>query len=166
MERSALLLLTRKNQTGSALNQESWLGSYDYPGSHPRILEDPKYICEGNMAVTAKDLKKPEDFWEWIILGIPHIASHEIIFLIEQIKKKDGKVAFIPNAVAVHNTNLPTRRWMIMRAFWNGVSKGMLEYLLHPRAWLITYSEYSFQSRRVICVSYLDTFFFGCIQPG
>jgi hypothetical protein len=45
-------------------------------------------------------------------------------------------VAFVPAAIAYHHKDVPTRRQLLSRAYWNGVSAGFLEYLLYPQTWL------------------------------
>ncbi len=65
----------------------------------------------------------------------PHVAAKEIVYLLEQIKRKGGKVAFVPEAIANHHTVIPTARQMLQRAYWNGISESILDYLLHPSSW-------------------------------
>ena len=63
------------------------------------------------------------------------MASKEIVYLLEQVQRKGGKVAFVPGAIAYHHKVIPTQRQMLMQAFWNDVSTGILEYLLYRRTW-------------------------------
>jgi glucosyl-dolichyl phosphate glucuronosyltransferase len=110
---------------------ERWLGAYNHPGSQPRLLDNPVYICEGNMAITRQAWEAVGGFLGMDLFSSPHMASQEILYLLEQIKRKGGKIAFVPGAIANHHTDIPTKQWLIKRAFWNGVSSGILEYILY-----------------------------------
>jgi len=116
---------------------ERWLGAYNHPGSQPRLLENPDYICEANMAITRQSWKTESGFLGMDRFNIPHVAAQEISYFLEQIKRKGGKIAFVPGAIANHHTFIPTWKWMLKRAFWNGVSSEFLDYILHRRNWAI-----------------------------
>ena len=109
---------------------ERWLADFNFPGSQPRLLENPVYVCEGNMAITHEAWRAVGGFLGMDQFSSPHVASQEIVYLLEQVKRRGGKVAFIPAAVAHHHTAIPTQGRMLMRAYWHGVSDGTLDYLL------------------------------------
>jgi glycosyltransferase involved in cell wall biosynthesis len=114
---------------------EQWLAKYNFPGSQPRLLDNTLYVIEGNMAITRQAWETVGGFMGMDQFGSPHIASNESMYLLEQVKHKGGKVAFVPGAIVYHHKGIPTQQWMVMRAFWNGVSAGILEYILYRRTW-------------------------------
>ena len=114
---------------------KSWLAEFNFPGPEPRILEDPAYVCEGNMAISKKAWRSAGGFLGMDQFGSPHGASQEIVYLLEQIKRQGGKVAFVPAAVANHHTILPTRRQLLQRAYSHGISTAILNHLLERFSW-------------------------------
>lgn len=113
-----------------------WLAEFNFPGSHPRVLDDPTYVCEGNMAIKKQAWQSVGGFLGMDQFNSPHVAAQEIVYLLEQIKRQGGRVAFVPNAIANHHTVLPTRKQMLMRAYFHGVSSGVLDYLLKGFSWV------------------------------
>lgn len=109
---------------------ERWLAEFNFPGAHPCLLENPVYVCEGNMAITREAWEAAGGFLGMDQFSSPHVASQEIVYLLEQVKRRGGSVAFVPGAVAHHHTVIPTQRRMLMRAYWHGVSDGILDFLL------------------------------------
>ena len=133
--RVALAFDDQKIPTWLGPASKRWLAEFSFPGSQPRLLDDPSYICEGNMAIR-------KDAWESVggFLGMdqfssPHMAAQEIVYLLEQIKAQSGKVAFVPGALANHHTLLPTRQQILTRAYFHGVSSSILNYLLKGFSW-------------------------------
>jgi glycosyltransferase involved in cell wall biosynthesis len=118
------------------LKSERWLAEFNFPGSEPRLLDKSVYVIEGNMALTRQAWETGGGFLGMDQFGNPHVASQEIMYLFEQIKRNGGKVAFVPGAVAYHHKVIPSQRQLLMRAYWNGVSTGILEYLLYRRSWV------------------------------
>lgn len=114
---------------------ERWLAAFDFPGSNSRLLDNPTYVIEGNMAITRQAWESAGEFLGMDQFGNPHVASREIMYLLEQLKRRGGKVAFVPGAVAYHHKLIPSQRQMLERVYWNGVSAGILEYLLNKPAW-------------------------------
>ena len=112
-----------------------WLAEFNFPGSEPRLLDNPDYICEGNMAISKRVWQSVGGFLGMDQFGSPHLASQEIVYLLEQIKARRGKVAFVPNAAVEHHTFIPTQRQMLTRAYFHGVSSGILSYLLKGFSW-------------------------------
>lgn len=114
---------------------KSWLAEFNFPGSEPRMLENPTYVCEGNMAITKKAWRSVGGFLGMDQFDSPHGASQEIVYLLEQIKRQGGEVAFVPAAVASHHTLLPTRRQLLQRAYAHGISTAILDHLLKRFSW-------------------------------
>ncbi|GAB1469198.1 hypothetical protein MASR2M66_00740 [Chloroflexota bacterium] len=114
---------------------KSWLAEFNFPGSEPCVLDNPTYVCEGNMAITKEAWRSVGGFLGMDQFGSPHGASQEIVYLLEQIKRQGGKVAFIPSAVAGHHTLLPTRRQLLLRAYAHGISTAILDHLLKRFSW-------------------------------
>ncbi len=112
-----------------------WLAEFNFPGSVPRLLDNPDYVCEGNMAIRKKAWQSVGGFLGMDQFGSPHLASQEIVYLLEQIKTSGGKVAFMPNAAVEHHTLIPSQREMLKRAYFHGVSSGILSYLLKGFSW-------------------------------
>jgi glucosyl-dolichyl phosphate glucuronosyltransferase len=111
---------------------EHWFGAYDHPGSHPRVLaEFPAYICEANMAIMRVVWESVGGFLGMDQFGNPHVAAQEIRIILKKIERQGGKVAFVPSAVVTHHSGLPTRRWLLKRAYMHGVSDAILDYLLN-----------------------------------
>ena len=114
---------------------KSWLAEFNFPGSELRILTNPVYVCEGNMAISKKAWQSAGGFLGMDQFGSPHGASQEIMYLLEQIKRQGGKVAFVPAAIVNHHTVLPTRRQLLQRAYAHGISTAILDHLLERFSW-------------------------------
>jgi GT2 family glycosyltransferase len=69
------------------------------------------------------------------------MAAGEVLYLLKQIERQRGKVAFVPGAVVHHHIGQRSWRWMLRRAYWQGVSDGILDYLINRRSWLSTFSR-------------------------
>jgi glycosyltransferase involved in cell wall biosynthesis len=109
---------------------EGWLGEYNFPGTKSHLLDNPSYICEGNMAISRQACEEVGGFLGMDQFNSPHIAAKEITYLLEKVKRKGGKVAFVPEAIAHHHTIIPSQWRMLMRAYSNGISDSILDYLL------------------------------------
>ncbi len=70
--------------------------------------------------------------------GSKHMAASEVLYLLNQIERNNGKLAFVPNAVVLHHIGFRSWRWMLIRAYWQGVSDGILDYLISKRSPLST----------------------------
>jgi glycosyltransferase involved in cell wall biosynthesis len=139
---------------------ERWLGAYSYPGSQSRLLEYPLYVCEGNMTLTRGAWKAVGGFLGIDQFGSPHVAAQEIRYLLKQIERQGGKVAFVPSAFVHHHSGIPTRRWMLRRAYLHGVSDGILDYFLHRRSWVsVAYRAILDTAAMIIFFGYSAFFF-------
>lgn len=113
-----------------------WLAEFNFPGSQPRLLVNPLYVCEGNMAITHQAWEAVGGFLGMDQFSSPHVAAQEIVYLIEQVKRQGGKVAFVPMAIVNHHTAIPTQRRMLMRVYFHGVSSGFLDYFINGFSWI------------------------------
>ncbi len=112
-----------------------WLAEFNFPGSNPRLLDNPMYICEGNMAIKKQAWKSAGGFLGIDQFNSPHVAAQEIVYLLEQVQRQGCRVAFVPKAIADHHTALPARKQLLKRAYFHGVSSGILDYLLRGFSW-------------------------------
>lgn len=115
---------------------ERWLATYNHPGEHPRLLSASGYLIEGNLAITRAAWEMSGGFLGMDQFGSPHMAAEEIIYLLKQIERRGGRIAFVPGALVHHHPGLRPWQWFLKRAYWHGVSDGILDYLLSPRSWL------------------------------
>lgn len=109
---------------------ERWLADFNFPSSGPRLLENPTYICEGNMAIKKQAWQSAGGFLGMDQFGSPHMASQEIVFLLEQIKRHGDRVAFVPDAIVNHQTIIPSWWQLVQRAYFHGTSTALLNHLL------------------------------------
>jgi glycosyltransferase involved in cell wall biosynthesis len=117
---------------------EHWLAAYGNFGTQPQLLENKARVIEGNMALTYEAWHAAGGFLGMEQFGSKHFAAGEVHFLLRQIERIGGKVAYVPNAVVYHHVGRRTRRWMLQRAYWQGVSDGILDYLVNRRSTLST----------------------------
>jgi len=139
---------------------ERWLGAYNFPGSQPRLLEFPLYVCEGNMALSRSAWEAAGGFLGMDQFGSPHVASQENGFLIKQVERQGGTVAFVPDALAHHHPGIPTQRWMLRRAYLHGVSDGYLNYVLYRRSWASVVCNALLNTAAMIVFFSFSAFFF------
>lgn len=112
------------------LKSKRWLADFNFPGTEPRLLENPTYVCEGNMAVKKQAWQNAGGFLGMDQFGSPHVASQEIVYLLEQINRQGGQVAFVPGANAKHQTIIPSWKQLVQRAYFHGISTALLNHLL------------------------------------
>jgi GT2 family glycosyltransferase len=70
--------------------------------------------------------------------GSRHMAAGEVLYLLQRLRQQSGRIAFAPQAVALHRMGTCTRRRFLQRAYWQGVSDGILDYLVHGGSRLST----------------------------
>jgi len=117
---------------------ERWLAVNSYLGNHSRLLNEDERIIECNMALDRKAWEVGGGFLGMEQFGSKHMAASEVIYLLKQLRRHEGKIAFIPDAVVYHHIGRRTRRWLLQRAYWQGVSDAVLEHFFHMRSWLST----------------------------
>ena len=120
---------------------EPWLAANNQLGTQPRLLVENARVIECNMALKRETWKAAGGFLGMDQFGSQHMAAGEVLYLLKQIECQRGKVAFVPGAVVHHHIGQRSRRWMLRRAYWQGVSDGMLDYLVCRRSWLSTISR-------------------------
>jgi glucosyl-dolichyl phosphate glucuronosyltransferase len=116
------------------IESERWLAAYSFPGSQPRLLDNPVYVIEGNMALARNAWKAAGGFLGMDQFGSQHMAAEEIVYLLKQIERIGGKVAYVPGGVVFHHVGRRTLQWFLKRAYWHGVSDGILNYLIFRRS--------------------------------
>lgn len=112
---------------------ERWFGANRYLGTHPRLLGRDERIIECNMALERRAWQAAGGFLGTDQFGCP-LGCSEVVYLLEQLHRQGGKVAFIPEAVIYHHIGKRTRGWMLQRAYWQGVSDSVLDNLLKRRS--------------------------------
>jgi glycosyltransferase involved in cell wall biosynthesis len=117
---------------------ESWIGANGYLGSQPRLLEKNVQILEGNMAVKREAWNAFGGFLGMEQFGSRHMAAGEVHYMLQKLRQQKGQIAYAPQAVATHRMGKYTRRRFLERAYWQGVSDGILDYLIYRRSWLST----------------------------
>ena len=117
---------------------EPWLAGYGFSGDQPQLLDKDARVIECNMALKRDAWQAAGGFLGMEQFGSRHMASSEVLYMLKQIERQGGRVAFVPGAVAHHYIGARNRRWMLRRAFWQGVSDGILDYLIERRALLAT----------------------------
>ncbi len=145
---------------------ERWLGAYDHPGSQPRLLEFPLYVCEGNMALKRDTWEAIGGFLGMDQFGSPHVASQEIGFFLKQIERRGDKVAFVPKALVHHHPGIPTQQWILRRAYLHGISDAVLDYFLYKRSWVSVLYHALLDTAAMIIFLFLTAFFYLTGNPG
>jgi glycosyltransferase involved in cell wall biosynthesis len=120
---------------------ETWLAAYSHSGNQPQLLEKGSRIIEGNMALTQEAWKISGGFLGMEHFGSQNFAATEIAYLLRQIECNGGKIAYVPDAVAHHHVGKRSWRFMLRRGYYQGVSDGILDYLIHRRSWRSTASH-------------------------
>ena len=116
---------------------------------------------EGNMALKREAWQAAGGFLGMEQFGSRNMAAGEVMYLLQQLRQQRGQIAFIPQAVAVHHIGTYTRCRFLRRAYWQGVSDGLLDYLIYRRSWLSTASRLILDTAAMIvlfgyaCFSYL-----------
>lgn len=129
---------------------ERWLAANGHLGTQPRLLEEKARVIECNMALTREAWRSSGGFLGMEQFGSKHMAAGEVLYLLNRITRKGGKVAYVPGAVVRHHVGRRTRRWMLGRAYWQGVSDGILDYFLYRRSTLSTIGQIALNSAAMI----------------
>ncbi len=138
---------------------EPWLAAYSHSGTQPRLLEKKVRIIECNMALKREVWHAAGGFLGIEQFGSHHMAASEVLYLLKHIERQRGKVAFVPGAVVHHHVGKRSRLWFLRRAYWQGVSDGIIDYLVNRRSWLSTISRIIIDaSAMIVLLGY--TFFF------
>jgi GT2 family glycosyltransferase len=114
---------------------ERWVAGNTSLGTSPRLLKEHEHIIECNMAVQRNTWQAAGGFIGMEQFGSRQMAASEGLYLLQQVHWSGGQVAFVPGAVVYHHVGKRTPKWMIQRAFWQGVSDALLQHLLYRRRW-------------------------------
>jgi glycosyltransferase involved in cell wall biosynthesis len=117
---------------------EPWLGANSRLGSQPRLLDEKTQVMESNMALKREAWQSAGGFLGMEQFGSRHMSAGEVLYLLKQLHQQRGQIAFVPQAVAVHRMGTFTRRRFLRRGYWQGVSDGILDYLVYRRSGLST----------------------------
>jgi hypothetical protein len=115
-----------------------WFAANDYLGNQARLLAPDECIVEGNLALDRKAWEAGGKFLGMEQFGSQNMAAGEILYLLVQLRKRAGKLAYAPQAVAVHHVHPGTRQRILQRAYWQGVSDGIFDFLVYRRSWIST----------------------------
>jgi glycosyltransferase involved in cell wall biosynthesis len=113
---------------------DAWLADTCYLGDQARLLNDDERLVESNTAFERRAWQSAGGFIGMEQFGSRNMAAGEVLYLLHQLRRQGGRVAFVPAAVMEHHVNAPTRRRMLERAYWQGVSDAILKHLLHRRS--------------------------------
>ena len=150
-----------KRPTWLGPDLEPWLAENSNLGTQPLIFGENVQVMEGNMALTREAWQAAGGFLGMEQFGSQNMSAGEVLYLIQKLRQLNYQVAFIPQAVAVHRMGTYTRGRFIQRAYWQGVSDGVLDYLLNRRSWLSTAMQVVVNTAAMIalmgltCLSYL-----------
>jgi glycosyltransferase involved in cell wall biosynthesis len=131
---------------------EPWLGANKHLGAHPRLMGTMARVNEGNMALSREVWHATGGFLGMDQFGSKHMAAGEVLYLLSKIELQGGKIVFMPGAVVHHHIGLRSQRWMLGRAYWQGVSDGILDYLIHKRSWISATSLALYDSMALIAL--------------
>jgi glycosyltransferase involved in cell wall biosynthesis len=109
---------------------EPYFGSTGFLGTYPRLLNKDERIVEFNMALKREAWQATDGFLGMEQFGSRHMAAGEGLHLLDQLRHCGGQIAFVPDAVMYHQVRWrATQRWMLERAYWQGVSNSLLQAL-------------------------------------
>ena len=114
---------------------ETWLGNNSFLGDSTRILENSFGTREGNLSIRKEVLDTFGGFLGMEQFGSRDMSATELKYCLFRAKRKGGKIAFVPAAIAHHHIVPRSRSWMIQRAYWQGISDGIIEYIIYNRKW-------------------------------
>jgi hypothetical protein len=60
------------------------------------------------------------------------MAAAELKYTLWKLQNLGRTIAYVPQAAAQHHVVMRTRTWMIGRAYWQGISDGITNYLMKP----------------------------------
>jgi glycosyltransferase involved in cell wall biosynthesis len=139
---------------------EPWLAANSYLGSQPRLLEKKVQVMEGNMALKREAWHAAGGFLGMEQFGSRNMSAGEVLYLLQQLRQQRGQIAFVPQALAVHRMGTYTRRRFLQRAYWQGVSDGILDYLVYRRSWLSTINRMFLDAAALIVLFGYTGFFY------
>lgn len=148
----------KPNWLGADLNQ--WFAANSYLGAESRLLSQRENIIEGNMALNKQAYLAAGGFLGMEQFGSQNMAAGEVLYLLQQLRRQGGEVAFIPQAVALHNVYPGNQQRMIRRAYWQGVSDGIMNYLIYRYSWFSTAGRFIFDAAAFVALIGFSIFSF------
>jgi glycosyltransferase involved in cell wall biosynthesis len=125
----------QKRPTWFGPELEPWMGATNGQlGAQPRLMEKNARVRECNMALTREAWRESGGFLGMEQFGSENMAAGEVIYLLKQIERSKKKVTFIPEAVVHHHVSKLSWRRMFRRAYWQGISDGILDSFLNKRS--------------------------------
>ena len=112
---------------------EAWLGNNSFLGDSSRILANRHGTREGNLSIKKETLQTFGGFLGMEQFGSRNMASGELVYCLFQAKKNGAKIAYVPTAIVHHQMVPRSRSWMIQRAYWQGITDGLFDFLLYKR---------------------------------
>jgi hypothetical protein len=89
---------------------------------------------ESNMAITQEAWRQAGGFLGMEQFGSRHMAACEVLPLLHNLRRNGGQVALVPQASVLHRMGAYSRLRFLERGYWQGVSAGMVDYLVHQRS--------------------------------
>jgi len=145
---------------------EKWLGNNNFLGSSPRILDSSHGTREGNLSIKKEALRSFGGFFGMEQFGSRNMASGELKYCLFQAKKRGAKIAYVPGAIAIHHVVVKSRSWMLQRAYWQGITDGLFDYLLTKREfWSLLFRAYFDSVAMIVLFGHSLFFMFLFDQP-
>ena len=124
---------SRPDWFGPAL--DPWLADTSFLGDQARILTDDERLVEANTVFERVAWQYAGGFAGMEQFGSRNLSAGEVLLLLRNLRSQGGEIAFVPSAVADHHVCAPSRRRLIKRAYWQGVSDVLLDQLIHTPDW-------------------------------
>jgi glycosyltransferase involved in cell wall biosynthesis len=117
---------------------EPWFANTNFLGKKVRLLEDHESLVESNTAFEKRAWQASGGFIGMEQFGSQNYAAGEVLHLLHEIQNQGGKIAFVPEALMYHHISSISRRQMLLRGYWQGISDAMLDYLSSKRSRLLS----------------------------
>jgi glycosyltransferase involved in cell wall biosynthesis len=114
---------------------EAMLGDNSFLGTAPKILENRFGTRESNLSIKKGILQSLGGFLGMEQFGSHNSAATELKYCLWKARNIGVKIAYVPTAVAHHYVTLRTKSWMIKRAYWQGISDGLLDFIIYRQKW-------------------------------
>lgn len=145
---------------------ETWLGTNSFLGNSLKILESSFGTREANLSIKKEVLAALGGFLGMEQFGSRDMAATELKYFLWKAKTMGEKIAYVPAATAQHLMVPRTRSWMIQRAYWQGISDGILEYIIYRRKWWRTGARACLDlAALIVLLGYVISYIILCDQP-
>jgi glycosyltransferase involved in cell wall biosynthesis len=112
-----------------------WFADTSYLGKNSRLLGESEDLVESNTAFKKKAWQAAGGFIGMEQFGSRNLAAGEVICLLRELQKQGGKIAFVSEALMYHCISSTSRKRILLRGYWQGISDAMLAYILGNRSW-------------------------------